>query len=112
MQKVYFRPFSVFCLFVCLFCLFSFIFIYTKCLFLSRRFYEFTVEAQEGSDGLRIGTTTVYVTVEDSNDHAPQFVGAPFTFTIEENVAAGQVIGRVNATDADAGSNEQVSVLT
>ena len=98
------------CLFVCFVCLFSFI--YTKCLFLSRRFYEFTVEAQEGSDGLRIGTTTVYVTVEDSNDHAPQFVGAPFTFTIEENVAAGQVIGSVTATDADAGSNEQVSVLT
>ena len=83
--------------------------IYTNCLFLSRTFYEFTVVAEERFDRLRTGTTTVYVTVEDSNDHAPQFVGAPFTFTIEENVPAGEIIGRVNASDADAGSNEQVS---
>ena len=98
------------CLFlsICTKCLF--LSIYTKCLFLSRAFYEFTVQAQEGLDIQRIGTATIYVTVEDSNDHAPQFVGAPFTFTIEENVPPGEIIGRVNASDDDAGSNERVSV--
>jgi len=74
---------------------------------LLRDFYEFTVEAVE-EDQTSIGVATIYITVEDSNDHPPQFVGDPFAFSIRENVPAGEVIGVVNASDADAGSNEQV----
>ena len=74
---------------------------------LPRDFYQFTVEAVE-EDQTSIGVANIYITVEDSNDHPPQFVGGPFAFSIRENVPAGEVIGVVNASDADAGSNEQV----
>ena len=75
--------------------------------FLPRDFYGFTVEAVD-SDQSRRSEANIYITVEDSNDHPPQFVGAPFVFSIQENIPAGEVIGVVNASDADAGSNEQV----
>jgi len=74
-------------------------------------FYQFTVEAVE-EDQTSIGVANIYITVEDSNDHPPQFVGGPFAFSIRENVPTGEVIGVVNASDADAGLNEQVTFST
>ena len=69
----------------------------------------FGVSAQEDTDSTRQDEATVYITVEDANDHPPVFVGVlPYEFRIRENVAEGFIVGSVNVTDVDAGQNERV----
>ena len=52
----------------------------------------------------KFGQTSVRLTVTDINDQNPVFVDEPYSFRVLEGVA-GAPVGRVKATDADAGDN-------
>lgn len=58
------------------------------------------------SDGSQFPSeTTVFVEVLDENDNVPQFVGAPYNFTVSENLHAGTVVNAIEAVDADSSHN-------
>ena len=57
-------------------------------------------------------TTTVVVDVLDINDNAPQFLDLPYRFSVSEGAAGGEVVGILTATDADEGSNANVTDFT
>ncbi|XP_046583347.1 cadherin-23-like [Haliotis rubra] len=52
-------------------------------------------------------TATVHITLLDINDHSPVFVGAPYSFS--SNNEAAEQIGTVTATDEDIGDNGRVT---
>lgn len=80
--------------------------------------YRLRLVAFDG--GSKSGSTTLIVTVADSNDNRPEFVASsgaspsgtgnvPYEFTVVENLPVGSVVGRVQATDRDAGANGLVT---
>uniref|UniRef100_A0A5S6QP45 Uncharacterized protein n=1 Tax=Trichuris muris TaxID=70415 RepID=A0A5S6QP45_TRIMR len=56
-------------------------------------------------DGVWRVETTLTITVEDVNDNAPTFSKSSYSFFISESDPVPAVIGRVQATDEDVGSN-------
>lgn len=54
-------------------------------------------------------TSFVIISILDQNDNVPQFIGEPYQFRVSENVTGGYSVGTVQATDADAGSNAEVT---
>lgn len=67
-----------------------------------------TVRAHdEGSPPLS-ASKTLLVRLLDVNDNAPNFAQAVYTMVLNENEPAGTSLGRLNATDADAGKNARV----
>ncbi|XP_077197129.1 protocadherin-16 isoform X2 [Paroedura picta] len=64
--------------------------------------------AGEG-EGRQTGTTTVRVTVTDENDNSPRLSEERYFFTVAENQPAGSSVGRVMASDRDAGQNSRLS---
>ena len=54
-------------------------------------------------------TTTVVVDALDINDNAPQFLDLPYRFSVSEGAVGGDVVGILTATDADEGSNANVT---
>ncbi|NXN66420.1 PCDB4 protein, partial [Himantopus himantopus] len=70
--------------------------------------YNVTVRARdEGSPPLS-ASKTLLVRLLDVNDNAPNFAQAVYTMVLNENEPAGTSLGRLNATDADAGKNARV----
>ncbi|XP_066524899.1 protocadherin gamma-A4-like [Hoplias malabaricus] len=65
--------------------------------------------AVDGGNPQRSGTVNIDVTVLDANDNAPVFNQTTYKATVMENAAVGTYITTVNATDADSGSNGEVS---
>ena len=66
--------------------------------------------AVSASDGSRSTTIAIAVTVLDVNDNAPQYVQAPYSYTVDETLPVGSpLIPSPRATDADIGLNAQVS---
>lgn len=51
----------------------------------------------------------VFIQVLDVNDNSPKFTRASYTRMVSENVALGATVEVVQANDADAGRNGQVS---
>ena len=66
-------------------------------------FYEMKVVAHDGGDPPKSGSVEVWVTVQDANDNSPVFDNTTYEYVVSENVPMGTVIGRVHATDVDAG---------
>ncbi|XP_064874256.1 protocadherin alpha-3-like [Oncorhynchus nerka] len=64
--------------------------------------------AIDGGIPQRSGTLNVTIVVLDSNDNRPVFSQDTYNVRIQENVGVGTVVIRVNATDADEGSNSEV----
>ena len=53
------------------------------------------------------GTSTLYVTVDHVNEHAPVFSsGGVYAFSFDEDETLGTVINTVAATDADSGGGD------
>ncbi|XP_023803525.1 protocadherin beta-8-like, partial [Cyanistes caeruleus] len=70
--------------------------------------YNVTVRARdEGSPALS-ASKTLLVRLLDVNDNAPTFTQAIYTMVISENEPAGRSLGRLSATDPDAGENSRV----
>ncbi|XP_027133957.1 protocadherin alpha-13 isoform X33 [Larimichthys crocea] len=66
------------------------------------------VTAVDGGKPQRSGTLNVSIIVLDSNDNRPIFGQEIYTVSIQENVAFGTSIFRINATDPDEGSNGEI----
>ncbi|UYV64338.1 FAT4 [Cordylochernes scorpioides] len=60
-------------------------------------------------DGLQASEVPFTVVVTDTNDCAPIFHRAPYSFDVAENTARGEQVGVVAAVDGDAGLNGQLS---
>ncbi|CAD5114116.1 DgyrCDS3263 [Dimorphilus gyrociliatus] len=66
--------------------------------------YAVVVRASDFGSTRRSATTTLNIVVSDNNDVVPSF-SQGYQFSVLENSAGGTVIGRIQATDADLGSN-------
>ena len=75
--------------------------------------YTLTVEASnlDAFGSTLSSTATVMVDITDINDHAPAFLGTPYVFTVAENAPGGTLLGSIVATDADEGSNANISAF-
>uniref|UniRef100_A0A8D2MDM2 Cadherin domain-containing protein n=1 Tax=Zonotrichia albicollis TaxID=44394 RepID=A0A8D2MDM2_ZONAL len=70
--------------------------------------YNVTLRARdEGSPALST-SKTLLVRLLDVNDNAPTFTQAIYTMVMSENEPAGRSLGRLSATDPDAGENARV----
>ncbi|XP_042182233.1 protocadherin alpha-8-like [Oncorhynchus tshawytscha] len=70
--------------------------------------YTLLLTAIDGGIPQRSGTLNIIIVVLDSNDNRPVFSQDTYNVRIQENVGVGTVVIRVNATDADEGSNSEV----
>ncbi|GFN75010.1 fat cadherin [Plakobranchus ocellatus] len=66
----------------------------------TKNVYNLTVQA---SDGVTTATSTLLVTVVDTNDHEPVFTQHLYHANISESVGLGTPVLRVSATDQDRG---------
>ncbi|KAL8623685.1 hypothetical protein ACOMHN_046504 [Nucella lapillus] len=67
--------------------------------------YNLVVEVNDNGNPKLTASTTVTITVTDVNDNAPVWSKAQYAFSVSENVAAGESVDRVQATDADVSVN-------
>ncbi|XP_061135284.1 protocadherin gamma-A3-like isoform X34 [Syngnathus typhle] len=67
--------------------------------------------AEDGGEPQLTGTMQIHVTVLDANDNAPVFSKAVYKASITESSAIGTLITKVSATDADKGSNGEVTYV-
>ncbi|NWS84099.1 PCDGH protein, partial [Toxostoma redivivum] len=73
--------------------------------------FELVLTAVDGGEPARSGTVQVRINVTDANDNPPVFSKSLYEARVAENLAAGSLVLRVVATDADAGTNGQVSYV-
>ncbi|XP_074505030.1 protocadherin alpha-8-like [Sebastes fasciatus] len=66
------------------------------------------VTAVDGGKPPRSGTLNVSIIVLDSNDNRPMFSQEIYQIAIQENVAVGTSVFRLNATDPDEGTNSEI----
>ncbi|XP_053934898.1 cadherin-8 isoform X1 [Cuculus canorus] len=73
--------------------------------------YFVVIQAKDmgGHMGGLSGTTTVTITLTDVNDNPPKFAQSLYHFSVMEDVALGEPIGRVRANDLDIGENAKSS---
>lgn len=67
--------------------------------------YEILVGVTDNGTPADTATTKVLVTVLDANDNDPKFRKDSYEFHVEENSPVGTFVGKISATDADAGAN-------
>ncbi|XP_050167802.1 protocadherin beta-16-like [Myiozetetes cayanensis] len=70
--------------------------------------YNVTVRARDGGSPALSASKTLFVRLLDVNDNAPIFAQEIYTMAMSENEPAGTSLGRLRATDADAGENARV----
>ncbi|RMB95996.1 hypothetical protein DUI87_27530 [Hirundo rustica rustica] len=80
----------------------------------TRDLYVLTVLASVGGTGAvadtrKTGTSTVRISVTDENDNSPRLSEERYFFTVSENRAPGSSVGRVMASDRDAGQNSRLT---
>ncbi|XP_014350994.2 protocadherin gamma-C4-like [Latimeria chalumnae] len=71
--------------------------------------YHLLLTATDGGEPQRSGTLQITVTVLDSNDNAPRFDQKVYSVSLLENSSEGTLVIKINATDADEGSNGVVN---
>ncbi|XP_039976635.1 protocadherin gamma-A11-like isoform X12 [Xiphias gladius] len=67
--------------------------------------------AVDGGEPQRSGTMQIHITVLDVNDNAPVFTQTVYKASVKENSLTGTTITKVSASDADEGSNGEVSYI-
>ncbi|XP_071425961.1 protocadherin gamma-B5-like isoform X4 [Pithys albifrons albifrons] len=72
-------------------------------------FFEMALMAVDGGDPAKSGTVQIRVNVTDANDNPPVFSKRVYEARVAENLPAGSLVLRVQATDEDVGSNGRVS---
>lgn len=71
--------------------------------------YVITVKATDGGEPALDGFATVMVNVTDTNDNPPAFNSTSVTAVISEASDVSSYVTKVTATDADSGSNAEIS---
>ncbi|XP_060527638.1 protocadherin-like wing polarity protein stan isoform X2 [Cylas formicarius] len=72
------------------------------------RNYRLVIRAQDGGSPSKSNTTQLLINVRDVNDNAPRFYTTLFQESVQENVPSGYSIVKVQAYDADEGSNAEI----
>lgn len=75
----------------------------------SVRSYRLVIRAQDGGSPSKSNTTQLLVNVLDANDNSPRFYTSQFQEAVFESVPVGYNIVRVQAYDADEGSNAEIN---
>ncbi|XP_060751264.1 protocadherin beta-16-like isoform X45 [Tachysurus vachellii] len=65
--------------------------------------------AMDGGEPVLSGTVQIHVTVLDANDNAPVFTQKLYKASVYENTPKGTKLSTVRASDADEGTNRQVT---
>ncbi|XP_062282122.1 uncharacterized protein LOC133986310 [Scomber scombrus] len=81
---------------------------------LDREKHEFAsllLTAVDGGEPQRSGTMQIHITVLDVNDNSPVFTQTVYKASVKENSPTGTLITKVSASDADKGSNGEVSYV-
>ncbi|XP_076595456.1 protocadherin gamma-A11-like isoform X44 [Chaetodon auriga] len=76
-----------------------------------QEFASLLLTAVDGGEPQRSGTMQIHVTVLDANDNAPVFTQNIYKASVKENSVTGTLITEVSASDADKGSNGEVSYV-
>ncbi|XP_072515581.1 protocadherin gamma-A11-like isoform X47 [Salminus brasiliensis] len=71
--------------------------------------FTLTLTSIDGGEPVLSGTVQIHVTVLDANDNAPVFFQKIYKASIIENSAKGSKLTTVSASDADDGTNGQVT---
>uniref|UniRef100_A0A8C2J5U1 Cadherin domain-containing protein n=1 Tax=Cyprinus carpio TaxID=7962 RepID=A0A8C2J5U1_CYPCA len=71
--------------------------------------YHLVLTAVDGGNPQRSGTLNVTVVVLDNNDNRPVFSKDIYSTNLEENIQVGTLVIQVQASDADHGSNGEVT---
>ncbi len=71
--------------------------------------YNLMLTAFDGGNPQKTGTVKINVFVLDANDNAPVFSQSVYTALVAENAPMGSLVLKISATDADQGTNKQVS---
>ncbi|XP_062870125.1 protocadherin gamma-A2-like [Trichomycterus rosablanca] len=67
--------------------------------------------AIDGGDPALSGTVQIHVTVLDANDNSPVFIQKVYKASVVENAPKGFEVVTVSASDADEGSNKQLTYI-
>ncbi|NXN10291.1 PCDA5 protein, partial [Indicator maculatus] len=70
--------------------------------------YEVEVRAEDGGKPSLRARRGLVISVLDANDNAPQFNQSVYKVQLPENAPEGTLVVRVNATDPDIGSNNEM----
>lgn len=73
--------------------------------------FRLLLTAVDGGQPEKSGSTLLLITILDVNDNAPVFDEPVTKIKLLENVARGTLVTKLNATDADSGSNGDISFL-
>ncbi|XP_041121087.1 protocadherin gamma-A11-like isoform X8 [Polyodon spathula] len=71
--------------------------------------YFLVLTAVDGGTPQRSGTVQIRIIVLDANDNAPVFSQAVYKASVFENSVKGTLVTTVTATDADIGSNKEIT---
>nr|XP_049610259.1 protocadherin gamma-A1 isoform X48 [Syngnathus scovelli] len=74
-------------------------------------FLTLLLTAHDGGEPQRSGTMQIQIQVLDANDNAPVFTQNVYKASLRENSPSGTLITEVSASDADKGSNGEVSYV-
>uniref|UniRef100_A0A665UI97 Cadherin domain-containing protein n=1 Tax=Echeneis naucrates TaxID=173247 RepID=A0A665UI97_ECHNA len=74
-----------------------------------QEFASLLLTAVDGGQPQRSGSMQIHITVLDVNDNAPVFTQTVYKASVKENSLKGTIITKVSASDADKGSNGEVS---
>ncbi|NXC19311.1 PCDGH protein, partial [Corythaeola cristata] len=67
------------------------------------------LRALDGGEPPRSGTAQLYINVTDANDNPPVFAQDRYRASLREDAPPGSTVLNVSATDADAGTNAQIT---
>ncbi|XP_063304034.1 protocadherin gamma-B2-like isoform X35 [Pelobates fuscus] len=71
--------------------------------------YKFILTASDGGKPAKTGTAVIEIIVQDVNDNYPLFNRETYKISLNEDVPIGFLVLHFNASDADEGSNAQIT---
>ncbi|XP_029439959.1 protocadherin gamma-B1-like [Rhinatrema bivittatum] len=71
--------------------------------------HRLILTASDGGDPMRTGTAQVCITVIDVNDNFPMFTREVYKISVKENSPNNSLVFQVKASDADEGTNGQIT---
>ncbi|VDH90723.1 protocadherin-16/23 [Mytilus galloprovincialis] len=77
--------------------------------FESKPVYNLVIRVTDGGDPPKYGDVRVTVIIIDANDNPPQFIHTKYSIRVNESIAVGTSIARVEATDQDSEENARIT---